>query len=74
MEVSLKLEEWKISRDENTRLIVGQYSIWSGSTKISSQQFNEKYSDVKLAFSTDLIAQVELLEERIQKEITGKLE
>ena len=73
MEVSLKLETWKIVKDKETKAVslAGEYTIEAMGMTIAKQSFNSDYSSVKFPFSANLVQRIQDLEKDILSEING---
>jgi hypothetical protein len=69
--VTLTLKEWKVARDEKTKLpkLQGTYALVMGEKAIATQEFNGPYTAEVLPFTGELLQEILAFEDRIRGEL-----
>lgn len=75
MEVTLRVKEWRIQKDDKTDApqIVGAYEVISGKISIATESFNGAYSERKIPFSEPLIKEIQAIDKKIRIEVEEML-
>jgi len=73
MEVTLKIKEWEVKRDEKASVIAGKYELMMGTTSIATEAFNDGYNEKKIPFSGDLMNEIAVINKKIEAEIEKAL-
>jgi len=69
-QAGIDVQDWKFKQTESGRTIVGNFVIKNGTTVIAKQSFNEEYATSKILFSSELMIEIERINQRIVDEIT----